>query len=46
MILNQGTVVGAGDVDAVLDRPEEAYTHRLLADTPALTDHVALPRAG
>jgi peptide/nickel transport system ATP-binding protein len=46
MILNQGRVVEAGDVDAVLDHPQEAYTRRLLSDTPAISDQVALPRAG
>jgi peptide/nickel transport system ATP-binding protein len=46
MILNQGRVIEAGGVDAVLDQPQEEYTRRLLSDTPALSDEVALPPVG
>jgi peptide/nickel transport system ATP-binding protein len=45
MILNEGKLVEEGDVDVVLDRPREAYTRRLLSDTPAMSDQVELPRA-
>jgi peptide/nickel transport system ATP-binding protein len=46
MILDQGKVVEAGDVDAVLDQSQQPYTKRLLSDTPALPDQVTLPHAG
>jgi peptide/nickel transport system ATP-binding protein len=35
-VMSEGVVVEFGDVDTVLDDPQEEYTRQLLADTPAL----------
>lgn len=35
VVLNQGAVVEGGPVDELLDNPRDAYTQRLLRDTPA-----------
>jgi ABC-type oligopeptide transport system ATPase subunit len=45
MILNQGTLVEAGQTDAVLDQPQDDYTRRLLSDTPRLASIAPLHRA-
>ncbi|MGH3244328.1 MAG: ABC transporter ATP-binding protein, partial [Spirillospora sp.] len=36
-VLNEGRIVEEGQVDRVLDAPEDDYTKRLLQDTPNLT---------
>ncbi len=36
VVLNQGAIVEQGDVDEILDHPKQAYTQKLLADTPTL----------
>jgi len=38
MVLEQGTVVEAGAVDAVLERPQHPYTRQLLEDLPRLEE--------
>ena len=35
-ILNAGRVVEAGSVVEVMDRPQEAYTRKLLANSPRI----------
>jgi peptide/nickel transport system ATP-binding protein len=35
-VMSRGRIVEIDDVDRVLERPEEDYTRRLLADTPSL----------
>jgi peptide/nickel transport system ATP-binding protein len=41
MVMSGGRIVESGDVDAVLDSPQDAYTKALLADTPSLETAVA-----
>jgi peptide/nickel transport system ATP-binding protein len=36
-VLNEGRIVEEGPVNAVLDAPSDAYTQRLLKDTPAVS---------
>jgi peptide/nickel transport system ATP-binding protein len=36
MVLHEGCIVEAGATDELLDRPQDPYTRRLLADTPSL----------
>jgi len=40
-VMSSGKIVEYGDVDAVLDAPQEAYTKALLADTPSMESAVA-----
>ena len=42
-VMSQGRIVELGDVDKVLESPEDPYTRRLLSDTPSL--EVALETA-
>jgi len=41
MVMSGGRIVESGDVDHVLDSPQDAYTKALLADTPSLETAVA-----
>jgi peptide/nickel transport system ATP-binding protein len=41
MVMSGGRIVESGDVDDVLDSPQDAYTKALLADTPSLETAVA-----
>ncbi len=42
-VMSQGRIIELGDVDQVLEAPNDAYTRRLLSDTPSL--EVALETA-
>jgi len=42
-VMSQGRIIELGDVDQVLEAPKDAYTRRLLSDTPSL--EVALETA-
>ncbi|MFM8267215.1 MAG: ATP-binding cassette domain-containing protein [Ilumatobacteraceae bacterium] len=37
VVMADGKVVEVGDTATVLDRPEQEYTRRLIADTPSIT---------
>jgi peptide/nickel transport system ATP-binding protein len=39
-VMSDGRIVERGDVDAVLDRPQDDYTRRLMRDTPDFADRV------
>jgi peptide/nickel transport system ATP-binding protein len=41
MVMSGGRIVESGNVDDVLDSPQDAYTKALLADTPSLETAVA-----
>jgi peptide/nickel transport system ATP-binding protein len=40
-VMSGGRIVESGDVDAVLDSPQDAYTKALLADTPSMETALA-----
>jgi peptide/nickel transport system ATP-binding protein len=41
MVMSGGRIVESGNVDDVLDSPQDAYTKALLADTPSLETAIA-----
>jgi peptide/nickel transport system ATP-binding protein len=36
IVMHDGSIVEGGEVSSILDHPQEAYTERLLADTPTM----------
>jgi peptide/nickel transport system ATP-binding protein len=45
-VMSEGHVIELGDVDQILERPVEAYTKRLLSDTPSLELAIETAQSG